>query len=272
MHRFYEHYSAFEPAINALFLAPDDLMAIIAPDPFTLYCDASGKEDDPLFVVAGAIGTVEGWKAFDRDRKLALSDNELAYFRMSEFAQSSGEFAEGWRGHEDRRRAFLNRLIGIIVASVQCWIGAAVFRRDYDKADQVYELREYLQPYPLCGVTCIEMAHTWMQANHVEYLNIEYVFESGDEHSGQLFRLTKEYFGKEPFFRTKLQATPLHLADFAAYEIRKAYGALDEESEELFGRFRTSFSLLSDITHRWGNLGEVAIRTGLNIRGVAKRK
>jgi hypothetical protein len=89
------------------------------------------------------------------------------------------------------------------------------------------------------------MSHTWMQANHVEYLNIEYVFESGDEHAGQLCERTKEYFGKEPFFRTKMQETPLHLADFAAYEIRKAYGVLDEESEKLFERFRTSFSLLS---------------------------
>ncbi len=247
-------------------------MAIIAPDPFTLYCDASGNETDLLFVVAGAVGTVEGWKAFDHDWKLALSDNELAYFRMSEFAQSKGQFADGWEGNEARRRAFLNRLIGVIIRTVKCWIGAAVFLRDYEKADRVYELREYLQPYPLCGVTCIEMAHTWMQANHVEYLNIEYVFESGDVHAGQLFERTKEYFGKEPFFRTKMQATPLHLADFAAYEIRKAYGVLDEESEKLFERFRTSFSLLAEITRRWGNLGEVAIRTGLNLRGVSRRE
>ena len=246
-------------------------MPIIVPDPFILYCDASGNETDPLFVVAGAVGTVEGWTRFDRDWKLALSENGLAYFRMSEFAQSKGQFAEGWEGNEDRRRELLNRLVGIIISSVECWIGAALFRRDYDKADQVYQLHEYLQPYPLCGVTCIEMAHTWMKANHVEYLNIEYVFESGDEHASQLFQRTKEYFGKEPFFKTKAQATPLHLADFAAYEIRKAYGVLDEESEKLFERFRTSFSLLGNITCRWGNLGEVAIRTGLNIRGVSKR-
>jgi hypothetical protein len=108
-------------------------MTIIAPDPFTLYCDASGNETDPLFVVAGAVGTVEGWKAFDRDWKLALSDNGLTYFRMSEFAQSKGQFANGWEGNEDRRRAFLNRLIGIIIPTVKCWIGAAVFLRDYEE-------------------------------------------------------------------------------------------------------------------------------------------
>ena len=47
-------YSSFEHMVNtwppALFLRPDALMAIIKPDPLTLYCDASGKEGDPLIV------------------------------------------------------------------------------------------------------------------------------------------------------------------------------------------------------------------------------
>jgi hypothetical protein len=272
-------YSAFNHMCDALFVRSDDLMLIVAPDPFTLYCDASRTKDTQYTVVAGAIASVENWKQFDAEWRQALADNHLHHFRMSEFAHSVGQFKNGWKGHEAKRRALLERLVGIIAKYVKCWIGACVSQKTYDAADRVYLLREYLHPYPLCAVACVEMAHYWRD-RRFGYLSIEYVFEDGDDHQDQLRERISRDFGKEPIFRKKRQATakleelvtPLQVADFAAYEIGKAYGILNPDFGKPFERFRQSLFLLSRVgDRRWGELTELGIRTMLNVKGVSKR-
>ena len=67
-------------------------------------------------------------------------------------------------------------------------------------------------------------------------------------------------------------SSTLQAADFVAYEVGKLSGVLDIEEARLFERFRTSFSLISGIPHKWKALSELEIRTELNLRGLAKRK
>lgn len=255
-------------------------MLIVGLEPITLYCDASRSEGGRFTAVAGAIASVADWLRFDAEWSAALRDNEVRYFRMSEFAQSVGEFKRGWKKNERRRRAFLERLARVIVSHVACWIGAGVYQREYDAADVVYQLHEFLHPYPLCGLTCVEIAHAWREAKRFDYLPIEYVFEEGDQHADQLRKTIYDKFGKYPLFRKKfgdqqtpkLPTTPLQVGDFAAYELQKAYSILDAANADLFDRFRTSFLLLGSIPHKWGELPEVAIRTELNLRGIPKRQ
>jgi hypothetical protein len=260
------------------------LMLIIKPDPPVLYCDCSRAKAGKFTVVAGAIASIQKWADFDTQWAQALADNNLKYFRMSEFAQSVGQFAVGWKNREDRRRAFLLRLARIIAEHVACWVGACVSQRDYNAADRVYELHEYLQPYPLCGVTCIELAHKWQKANKLDFLAMRYIFEDGDQHSGQLSERAREDFGQSPIFVPKLRdkrasrhltdnypLTPLQVGDFAAYEIGKFYSIVDPGVEELFEKFRESFRLIAPLPQQWGDLSETAIRVGLNMRGVPRR-
>ncbi len=248
-------------------------MSIIAPDPLALYCDASGNESESIFVVGGAISTVENWRQFDTQWRAALAEDNLKYFRMSEFAQSTRQFKKGWKNNETRRRDLLQRLVSITIAHVKCWVGraAASFGEITMDANRVYQLEEYLQPYPLCAEACIDIAREWQNLSRLDYLPMEYVFESGDEHWGQLRNRIKEDYGHEPLLRKKTQATPLQLADFAAYEVRKAYVGLDAENAKLFERFRASFSLIGTIQSKWGTLGATAIRTEMNLRGVTRR-
>jgi hypothetical protein len=264
--------------LDALFLRDEDLMVILAPDPFTLYCDASGKETDEAFAVAGALSTVGKWRAFDGKWKLALEENGLLYFRMSEFAHSTGQFKEGWKKNEARRQGFLERLTKIMAEHIIYWIGVCVFRSDFDKANEVYQLEESYSPYTLCGQTCVELAHDWRKNHDFNYLPIEFVFEEGDPSFGQLSERLLENFGHRPIPRKKLDpdptklTRPLQVADYAAYEVRKAYVGLDEEEEELFEGFRKSFLLLSRVPAKWGNLTDEQIRSGANILGVPKRQ
>jgi hypothetical protein len=276
-----EQYDAFEHLAAALFWEPEDLVAILIPDatPPTLYCDAS-KTSAGHTVVAGAVASTDDWKGFNKEWTAALTDNHLKYFRMSEFAHSTGQFAKGWKRNEERRRAFLERLIKIIVRHVKCWTGVCVSPEDYKAADEVYELHEYLQPYALCGLTCVEIAHEWKSwQHHLDHIPMEYIFECGDDYADQLRKAVRAEFGKEPIFRPKLPnekcpndrpLTPLQVGDFAAYELGKFFGLIDDASE-LFVRFRTSFGLLGVVGHKWGYLEADKIRAELNNRDIPKR-
>ncbi len=213
-------YSAFGHLASALFLRGSDLVLILAPDPPTLYCDRS--KNGQFTVVAGAIASVKDWNDFDNEWRPALKDNGIQYFRMSEFAHSTGQFQKGWKNNEDRRRKFLERLAKIISEHIASWVGVCVSQKDYDAADLKYQLREYLRPYPLCGVTCVEMAHKWQKASKLDYLSMEYIFEDGDDYSDQLRKRIKQAFGKEPIFRPKIltrdspnerPVTPLQVGD-----------------------------------------------------------
>jgi len=226
------------------------------------------------------VASVQDWNDFDNEWRLALADNDLRYFRMSEFAQSVGEFKTGWKKNEDRRRQFLERLVGIIANHIAAWIGVCVSQKDYDAADRIYQLREFLQPYPLCGVACIERAHIWRKTKNLDYMPMEYIFEEGDEYSGQLSERVRQDFGKYPLFRPKIitadssierPVTPLQIGDFAAYEIGKFYSLIDPDVNRLFEKFRASFRLLGNIPQQWGQLEEQAIRVGCNLRGVSRR-
>ncbi|MGA7870659.1 MAG: hypothetical protein WCA22_07145 [Candidatus Binatus sp.] len=176
-------------------------MLIITPDPPTLYCDASRTLAERYTVVAGAVATVQDWRDFDAEWRQALEDNDLAYFRMSEFAHSVGQFAKGWKRNEKRRQQFFLRLAQIIVNHVACWIGASVSQETYEAADRIYQLHEYSQPFTVCSLTCIDLAHKWRANRHLDYLPMEYVFEEGDEDAGQFWQRCKEWYGKHPIFR-----------------------------------------------------------------------
>jgi hypothetical protein len=275
-------YSAFNHLVSALFLSPESLMLIVAPDPFTLYCDKSDVGKGQLTAVGGAIASVKNWKELDAEWSEVLASEGLAYFHMREFAHSREQFSQGWGDDENRRRNLIQQLTALIVKYVPYWVASCVLKKDYDEANRVYRLAEYLERYPLCSLTCIQMAHAWRDAHGWDYLPIEYVFEDGDHGWGQLQERVKEDYGKSPLFRPKIPRktrlsgpivplTPLQVGDFIAYEVGKFYGTLDRESAQLFEQFRKSFLLIGEIPHKWGALGAEAIRTELNIRGVEKR-
>ena len=84
-------------------------MPISKLDPSILYCDASATMGERFTVVAGAVASAQDWIDFDVEWSKALKDNGLRYFRMSEFANSFGQFKSGWKKNENRRRDFFKR-------------------------------------------------------------------------------------------------------------------------------------------------------------------
>jgi len=225
----------------------------------SLYCDASGKDSSDGIAVGGFVSTADEWREFDRKWRIALDENELEYFRMAEFAHSTDQFEHGWKGDEQKRRNFLNRLLLIIREHAKYWMAACVLKRDYNRVDADYELHERTYPFTLCAKACVDGANAWYHANHRED-GIEYIFEFGDDHFDQLKQMVEKELGIVPIERRKRDATPCQAADFAAYEILKAYRLLELETDKLFERYRESFKLLHAIPAKWGQFEEKDIR------------
>jgi len=236
----------------------------------TLYCDASGKEDSTILSVGGFVGEVDGWSHFNQEWTTALADFGLKYFRMSEFAHSVGQFANDWKGKETKRRAVLDRLISLILSHAKFWTGICVLLVDYHRADKDWQLHEKAYPYPLCGKAAVDTVTKWYNAHHYD-CPIEYVFEQGDEHPGQLVELIQQETGRTPNFRTKLEAPALQAADFAAYETMKAYRVLAGEMDQLFQRFRSSFVQLGVLPLRFGQFEEKDLRILCRIYDIPRR-
>ena len=138
-------------------------------------------------------------------------------------------------------------------------MAACVLKRDYDKVDADYELHEHTFPYTLCAKACVDGANAWYHANHRED-GIEYVFEYGDAHFNQLKELVEKETGILSIECKKRDATPCQAADFAAYEVLKAYRLLEIETDKLFEKSRESFKRLHAIPAKWGQFEEKDIR------------
>lgn len=154
-------YSALRHLFAAACFNPTRLVAML-----TLYCDASGKEQDSHLVVAGFVAPAEDWLSFETEWGQVLQRYKLKYFHMREFAHSRGQFKD-WKGKEKQRRELLNRLITVLVRRAKCWMGACLLRETYQNVDRDWELHEYLHPYPLCAWLCIGLTDTWRKAQNL---------------------------------------------------------------------------------------------------------
>lgn len=249
----------------ALFLPPEQLMAML-----TMYCDASGTDQSEVIRVGGFVASVDNWLAFGREWTAALREEGIEFFHMREFAHSVDQFKE-WKGDEPRRIKFLSRLCDIILGWAQFGVGAGVALETYRKVDGNYQLHEQFHPYTICSVTCMDEAVQWRRSQHREAEPMEFVFECGDEHAGQLLKEGEKFAHTPPIFRKKPQATPLQAADFIAYEQFKASTALDQETKELFLRFRTPFQRLLRVPFHHGHFDEKGLRVFCRMHDIPRR-
>jgi hypothetical protein len=224
----------------------------------TVYCDASGSEGDPAtFGVGGYIASVESWLRFDATWRGLLAHNQLEYFRMAEFAHSTGQFV-AWKGDEKRRKEFLEKLIAVINSHCSISIGVFVALEEYGLVNQVHLLNEFMPPYVLCALSCIKKAREYRDRHHPGE-SLELVFETGDLHAGMLVGWTQFMYGTAPSFKGKREATPLQAADFIAYEQR--LGVLNQMlGGNVMVRFRKSFQRLLELRFDHGIYREMDLR------------
>lgn len=226
----------------------------------TAFCDASGGPDQGIMVVAGWISSVAEWERFDADWRLLLAKYEVPYFHMKEFAHSKGPF-ESWRGKESKRRTFLSTACEIIRDRVLASLAVGVEYSAFEQVDRLYPLSEAVdRPYCLCSRTCIAETNRWAERHNYPQTHVEYVFERGDEGAGALVDIMPKHL-QVPSFKTRIEMTPLQVADFSAWELLKARRS-ERGDFGPFTTYRQSFLALAAIDERvWSGYGEAELVT-----------
>lgn len=249
---------------------------------FTSYFDAAGGADYRFTVVSGYVATFAKWDRFEADWKILLANSGLAYFTMKQCAHWDGEFA-GWNRDEYRRARFLSNAVEIISDNVMASIACVVDWNVYEEINKQYKLNEVFgHPYALAGRDCVAKANnTVIQANGIPG-QLEYVFENGDQGKGHLIRVMEKSLGRIPMFKPSRDqlnkktgilekaVIPLQAADFAAYELRKAYHS-DPLEKWLPERHRHSIQRLAIIPGEWVQYRSVDLAEICETAGVPKR-
>jgi hypothetical protein len=230
---------------------------------YTLYCDAAGGKDHGFIVVAGFLSTFSRWMAFAAEWNLLLAAYNLPYFHMKEFSQSRGVFS-GWDKDEDLRKKFLSRASVIIKKHVERSFACVVSLDSFHRVNQIYRLDQVAGvPYSLAARNCVAKA-----ANYLQNRDASYVFEDGDKGKGELMRLMERDGYPSPIFRPSRDIyiksrlvkglVQLQSADFAAYEVRKAFKDNPAETWPI-NKYRKSLQALATIEsdiEDWGKYRE----------------
>lgn len=108
---------------------------------FSVYFDASGKPNNRVVTVAGAVSTIKKWVRFESEWKAILTDAGVKTFHATDFAASLGEF-EGWKGKRERRSKFLHDLGEAIRRNVNKMFAISVEMSAWESVDQMYHLKE----------------------------------------------------------------------------------------------------------------------------------
>jgi hypothetical protein len=223
------------------------------------YFDASRDSPTTVTIVSGWVATVGAWDRFDGDWKILLAQYDIPYFHMKEFAHSRGPFTT-WKGEENKRANFLRKAVDVIAANVLRGFACVVEHEPFGKIDKQYRLSEAVGvPYSLAGRDCVAHANLWLRKEQ-RRLAVKYFFEDGDEGKGELRRVMKKDGLPRPVFAPSRDTpsgdvglTPLQAADFAAYELLKAYKA--GEDLPLY-KYRRSVKELAKIQASWGKYTE----------------
>jgi hypothetical protein len=199
---------------------------------FSAYFDESGHPDDSNFlVVAGCVADLDQWVHLEREWCQALSPLDPLS-------------APGFHFAECRDDALKMRLAQIICRRVEKSFATVVPLDQYRVMNRKYIVAEALgYPYPLGARWCIGAVQDWAEY-HSEPTPIEFVFEDGAKHKGQIEWLAERDRFPLPIYKKKSECRTLQVADLLAGEIRRVLDASLKTGSLL--------ELLESAPHSWG--------------------
>ena len=191
---------------------------------YAAYYDASGihTNADQTLAVVGLVSTERRWLRFEREWNALLTENELPYFRMSEFAAFQGPF-KSWRGKEEKRRAFLLAAAKLVKRNVNKYHSTTMPPGVYETVNAQYDLSALGNRYSLTASHCTTRVAVWMEEHHPGH-PVVHVPEKGDRGQGNFVNvLTLDPLDviPRPAFDKGVWIRPFEAADFIAYEYAK---------------------------------------------------
>lgn len=196
-----------------------------------VFADESGRNDPPVYVMAGLIASPEGWQAFDAAWQEELAaPPAIPVFKMKEAHHGNGEF----RGiPKADREAKCVRLSGIIRRYCVGRISVVTFHEAYDAIIRGRISRDVDDPYILSFDMLLSGADSLATA--LKYDGpIDFYFDRQidkepllnahwEVHLPTLDQRYRARFANKPSFLTDEEASGLQAADMLAWHIRRAY-------------------------------------------------
>jgi hypothetical protein len=244
---------------------------------FSAYFDASGHPDQSdVLTVAGYAAAVENWIKFENEWKKILGGEGVTAFHTTDFVSGQGEFV-GWGGKDpekvERRKRFVQQLMDCTDKLCAKFFRTSVYLRDYNRVNAESKLEEAVgKPYALCGSSAAYFLRLW--ANDLGVLDtLLYYFENGDKDKGDLMRVHKKAFGREPKFLEKSEAKAFEAADFNAWKMRTALQESGKPTHtiEKGVKLLDSLAVLAGVQKDAGVLNEWSLREFCRIQRIEKR-
>lgn len=227
---------------------------------FSAHIDESGTPDDShvVLTVAGFVSSVEKWARFELEWKKILKQAGLpegTIFHMSKFARGLPPYQE-FEGQSKRKAALVSSLVRCTRRNVNKAFSCTVALRDWERLNQRYCISESLgYPYPFCGRMCVGAVMQWARKKNAT--NIEFFFEDGATHRGQLKKiLNANNDGIEPIFRSKETMTQFQAADLLAWKSRRTIADVVRYARpgdiDLYNSIQNSLAEIKSIPHKYG--------------------
>jgi len=204
--------------------------------------DSGSGGDSPWFVLAGYIGTIEGWDSFDDQWRSVLDGPpKLGYFKSSEAEslRSDGQ----WAGiSKEQRNQRIDALIQVIGKCALRSMYVRVRQQDYNEIIKPY-LPEYWDNAYYFLFIGIMSAATSVEKYMGSSRPVEFFFDTAnrlEEPSKVLYgqMWDRPQFGKRVVnvhYEDEKEFLPLQAADLLAWQIRRRF-CVEEEPRPQFER------------------------------------
>jgi len=185
---------------------------------YSAYFDKSGSPDEGKhIIVSGFVAEVVQWIHFEREWRSVLDAHSVSIFHANDFGFGVDEF-KSWKDDETKRKWFLDSLVGIIRRRTDKSFSTAIPLGDFREVDQEFLLKESVgYPYPLAARVCMARVDEWATARGISE-PIEFFFEDGAKHRGQLLWIAEKDGKPTPIFKKKQEITQFQAADLLAWE------------------------------------------------------
>ena len=201
--------------------------------------DSGSGGDSPWYVLAGYLGTVEGWAAFDDQWAAVLHRHpRIEYFKSSEAERLRGRGQ--WAGvSKEQRTSKLNALIDVIAQCARRAICVRMRQLDYNDLVKGGIPPAWDSPYYLLQTFIIGAAIN-IERNDGECEPIAFVFDRDQKHEKRsqemlpAVRRMPSLYGSlvDVSYQSEQDSLPLQAADLLAWQIRRFFSVKEPRREQ----------------------------------------
>jgi hypothetical protein len=197
--------------------------------------DSGSGGDSPWVVLAGYVGTVADWEAFDPEWRAVLdTDPRIEYFKSSEAESLKEQFS---RFSKEERNTRIDSLIAVIARRARLAISVRLRQKDYEEIVKQNVPPLWDDPYFFLFPAFITAA-TAVERFAGAHELIEFVFDSSQKLDGRSRRLYEQMMEMDRYkstvanvlYRDDKKFLPLQAADLLAWQTRRAFCAASKES------------------------------------------